>query len=123
MDINAAFKSSHQYRGRSLGEHFGATLFKSDADLQDQTKGFFKLMATWVYRNLRDRKISTGEIQRFVLPDKQKLDFVQAITFFLVSVLRKRGLREYDQQKKSPQFEELLQAFDRTEKIKKEVGA
>jgi len=114
--LDQAFLSSRPYRGRSLREHFGDLLFMSDAELAREAESFLKLMATWVYRKFRGRRkggVPLGYLSRFVLRDEVKIDFTRALMIQIVRILRRRGLREYDEEKDSPTLDLLVRAYDR----------
>ena len=115
-EAEKALKKARPYRGRNLCEYFGDVLTMKDGQLAQEEKGFFKLMATWVYRSLVGRRkggVPIGELGKFVHPDNFKPNFVRAIMIHLVYILRKRGLRESDVvTRDKSEFEQLIRAFD-----------
>lgn len=114
--LDHAFSQCRPYRGQSLVAHFGSLLYLSDADLQREGQNFLRLMATWVYRKFSGRRkggVPLGYLEQFVLPDTQKLDFTRALMVQIIRTLRKRGIKEYDEEKASLLFDQLERAYDR----------
>lgn len=112
-----AFEASRTYAGRSLKEHFGETLYKSDSDLARESASFLKLMATWVYRKLRERRgkvVPLGEFSRFVYDDSVEINLFERLMTQIVVILRKRGLREWDSKNSSPTSKALVRAYEAT---------
>ena len=121
-ELDAAFKAGRPYRGLTLHEHLGDTLFVSDADLRRASEGFLKTMTTWIFRSFRTRRgkpVPLGEIARFVHPDETRIDLMRTIVLYFVGILRKRGLREYDMFRKSPAFDEMVRAFDKASSLRR----
>lgn len=107
------------YRGQGLAEHFGGLLSWSDAKLRSEGEKFLQVMATWVYRKFSGRReggVPLGHLSRFVLPDDTEIKLTQALMVQIVRTLRRRGLREYDENDvASPHFNLLVRAYDRVQ--------
>jgi hypothetical protein len=107
------------YRGKTLVEWFAEFLQKSDADLEREGSNFLKVLTTWVVRQYSGRRkggVPIGNLDRFAYRNSEKIDFTRAVMVFIVRILRKRGLRETDLSRKSPTFELLVRAYEKTER-------
>ena len=105
------------YVDKTLVEWFGDLLTMSDAELDREGKDFLKILTTWVVRNFSNRRkngVPVGYLDKFIYPDNQKIDFTRAVMVFIVRILRKRGLRETDQSRKSATFDLLVKAYELT---------
>lgn len=107
------------YKGKAIVEWLGKLIGMPMQDLEKLNRPFLTIVTTWVVRQARKRRkggIPTGNLERFVLPDDRKLDFVDAFCAQVVLVLRKRGLVEADSMP-TDSFRRLLDAFDRSPKV------
>lgn len=110
-----ALQKAKVYRGQTLYQYFGDLLFKSDAELNKEAANFLRIVATFVYRQFSQRRkggVPLGHLSTFVLPESTKLDLARTMMLYIVRVLRKRGLREFDAARKSPTFDLLVRAYD-----------
>lgn len=116
-EIFEAFDNCRRYKGKTLEQHVENTLHRSEVYFEIYTQDFLKIVTTWVFRKLsgRGRKggIPLGQLKNFVFPEGYKFNFMEALEMHLMSIWRKRGLMEYDRQKASVSFEQMVDAFDK----------
>jgi len=105
--------SKKPYKGKSLFEWLRVWVEASQGNLDHATAQFLPVMTGWIvarYREGRKGGVPVGYLYKFV--PKGHVNLLEILTVMLVSILRKRGLREADTLP-TPQFTRLVEAWDR----------
>ena len=107
------------YKGRSLADWLNRFMYLAPHTLDQNAAQFLPTMTAWLmkqYREGRKGGVPTGYLEKFASEESQKVPFFDVIAMMVIRILRKRGLREWDEiynsQATAP-FQRLVEAWDR----------
>lgn len=105
---------------KALFDHLEKWLMMPDKDLKKQSSSFLKTITAYVVRNFQGRRkggVPVGKLDQFCVSGEVNL--FDTLAAMLVSILRKRGVKELAEMNKNNQAVVVLaRAFDKTAKIK-----
>jgi len=117
--FEATKKGGKIFAPKTLFDHLEKWLIMPDKDLKKQSSLFLKNITTYVVRNFQGRRkkgVPVGKLDQFCVSGDINLFDTLAAT--LVSLLRKRGVRELAEINKNKAVDILDTAFRKTQKIK-----
>jgi len=112
-------KKERRYAPKALFDHLEKWLAMPERDLKKSTSSFLKNITTYVVRNFQGRRkggVPVGKLDQFCA--SSEVNLFDTLAAIMVSLLRKRGVRELAETNKNQAVIILAKAFDKTAKIK-----
>lgn len=108
-----------RYAPKALFDHLEKWLTMPEADLKKVGKLFLKNITTYVVRNFQGRRkggVPVGKLDQFCVSGEVNL--FDTLAAMLVSILRRRGVKELAEKNRNEAVIVLAKAFDKAAKIK-----